>query len=80
MPTPTETRVERVGLDLWDVYVPTEKGDTCVVSMRFDPYKRVWLIEVSEELLYGTTEAITATINMALIAIKNHNFRDSDGD
>lgn len=70
-----EVEVKRGLQGTWDVWVPTVDGQTCVVTMKYDALRQVWIIEVSAELLYMAPEAITATLNMAVLAMKNHDFK-----
>lgn len=59
------------GGDRWyDVMVPTERGTKCLVAVHREPWD-VWVFRISGELFEQAPEAVTATIQMALLALRD---------
>ena len=58
------------GLCVYSVVVPTETGGRCQVDVTYDEFQDTYGVEFSGELLKQAPQAITATVQMALLAIQ----------
>jgi hypothetical protein len=52
------------------VMVPTEHGEWCHIQFRRCLYRRSWEIEVADELIRQSPEAIHAALGLALMELR----------
>lgn len=60
------------GERLFEVNVPTERGTTCVVEVFYYFQREVFGIEWSRELFDQAPEALTATVQVAMLGLREH--------